>query len=185
MATKAIALWPGLPELWFRGEWQALAISIIFAVSFNMAILGTFVWPLWFESWMIRSLWCSIIFASGFSFVQANKRWAKTTGIPRSDGNSNERFIEAQRQYLHGNYFEAEALIQKILADGHEDIEAVLLLVSILRRTRRCQQALQWIERIKLCEKASAWIRELQVEKQLVEALIAKPEMAELESART
>jgi hypothetical protein len=179
MASKTIAFWPGLPELWYRGELRSLSISIIFAVSFNMAILGTFVWPLWFDSWMIRLLWCALIFASCFSFFYSRKSWAKINGTSVKDSNSNQRFVDAQRQYLHGNYFEAEAIIQKILADGHQDIEAVLLLVSILRRTRRCQQALQWIERIKLCEKASFWMRELQAEKQQVEALLTSPETGE------
>ena len=182
MATKSIALWPGLPDLWFRGDWSSLGISVIFSVSLNLALLGTFVWPEWYPSWMIRLLWSGIILSSGFFFLQSYKRWSKITGSYQSDAKTNERLIVAQHHYLCGNYFEAEALIQKIVVDGNQDIEALLLLVSILRRTRRGQQALQWIDRISLCENAGNWRRELEIEKKLVREFLANPDNGKLDS---
>jgi hypothetical protein len=179
MTTKSIALWPGLPELWYRGDIRSLSLSLIFAVTLNMALMGTFVWTAWYPAWVIRLFWCGIVFASLFSFARARKNWDSITGRLATDSKANDRLIEAQRQYLQGNFFEAEAMLHRNLSQSTLDVESALLLISVLRRTRRWQQALHWIEQVMLRENSARWHRDLMLEKQKIERSMNESESSQ------
>ncbi|MCH5376697.1 MAG: hypothetical protein JJ992_22255, partial [Planctomycetes bacterium] len=34
-------LWPGLPHLWWRGDWRALMVGVFFAIVVNLGLLTT------------------------------------------------------------------------------------------------------------------------------------------------
>ncbi len=50
-----------------------------------------------------------------------------------------DSFLAAQVDYLAGNWFEAEAKLLQILHEYPRDAESHLLLVGVLRHTRRFQ----------------------------------------------
>ena len=53
-------VWPGLPWLWLRGSLSGLFLAMAFAVSVDMAILATFVWPGLVELPFTLGLWTAV-----------------------------------------------------------------------------------------------------------------------------
>ncbi len=79
-----------------------------------------------------------------------------------------DRFSRAQAEYLKGNWFEAESLLHAILADTPRDAEAQLLLVSVLRHSRRWAAALRRLEQLELLDTSARWRFEIHRERQLI-----------------
>ncbi len=167
-SVRGMAWWPGLLNLWYRGEIYSLAISFLFATILNIALLGTFVWPEWLAVWFVRSLWALLAFSALWSFATS---FFSKSGLQHClpsvecDG----LFAEAQSDYLKGQYFEAEATLHRILATGCEDVEAAFLLASILRRTGRFRQALDCLERLERLDSSRYWLQEIADERRRCE----------------
>lgn len=163
-ATEMAYYWPGLAIAWHRGAARGLFISVVYAWWICLLLLATFVWPEWFSVALVRGMWL-------LAFVV----WLGTTIYSRftmrsyrvSCDDSGE-FEKAQEEYLRGNWFEAEALLLRILERQPEDVPAALLLIGILRHTQRWQPALRRIEQVKLLDSAAVWTFEVEQEKRLV-----------------
>lgn len=166
--AKTVGLWPGLPRLWYQGNPASLAIAVFFALLLNTAIVSTFIYPLLLSTWTTRGLWLIVFIASCTGFLYTFKDWDEILGFEPKDENQDQLFEEAQNFYLRGEYFEAEASLHRIFATGRQDVEAAVLMVSILRRTRRWTQALYCIDRLMLLEKAAYWARDLQIERKRI-----------------
>ena len=57
-------------------------------------------------------------------------------------------FREALSEYLQGSWFEAETILGRLLHLYPRDVEARLLLATLLRHTRRYQEALDQLDRL-------------------------------------
>ena len=163
MALRAICLWPGLPAAWMLGVSRSLLVALVFAWSICGLLLATFVWPDWIAVSLLRMLWLTAIATwIGAAF----KNCLRLPGmLATSDAHSSLALAGAQQEYLRGNWFEAEASILQILHDHPRDAEAMLLLVGILRRTRRFQPALRRLGQLERLETAAVWHFEIQREK--------------------
>jgi tetratricopeptide (TPR) repeat protein len=159
-----MAWWPGFLNLWYRGDLYALAVSILFATILNIAMLGTLVWPEWLSPWFVRGLWTLLASSTIWSFVAS---YFFASGLQRSlpSVECDSLFAEAQSDYLRGQYFEAEATLHRILSMGYEDVEAALLLASVLRRTGRFRQAIDCLERLERLDRSRQWSQEIEVER--------------------
>lgn len=156
--------WPGLAMAWHRGAARGLFVSVVYAWWICLLLLATFVWPEWFAAWSVRGMW-----------LLAAVIWLGTTiygrFAMRSTGASVDKsgeFETAQEEYLKGNWFEAEALLLRILERQPDDVPASLLLIGILRHTQRWQPALRRIEQVNLLDSAAVWRFEVEQEKRLV-----------------
>jgi hypothetical protein len=163
-----MALWPGLPQLWFQGRWSGLFLATAFAWTLLTACLATFLWPLWLSPWLVRAIWSGMFLGGGISAVYAVQNGPRILGLHPNNAQADEALVQAQVLYLQGDYFDAEKQLQRIFAAGHQDIEAALLMISILRRTGRYKQALFGIERLSLVERSQRWAQELARERQLI-----------------
>jgi tetratricopeptide (TPR) repeat protein len=163
---RGMALWPGLPSLWTRGEIFALAIATLFSVVLNLALLATFYWTDWLPTYLLRSMWLGIALVCGWSFIQSFFRPIHVYSPPPSL-ECDKLLGLAHVDYLRGQYLEAEASLHKILAAGHEDVEAALLLASIFRRTGRFRQALACLEKLERLDRSRKWYIEISKEKGL------------------
>ena len=45
LSDSWLCLWPGLPRLWLRGDWQALGAAVLFAGALNLTLIHSFLWP--------------------------------------------------------------------------------------------------------------------------------------------
>lgn len=164
ISVRSMAWWPGLPNLWHRGDLYSLSISLLFATLLNIAILATLVWPEWLAPWFVRSIWALLAFSSlwtfGASFFSTS---ALRIMLPSVECDT--LLSIAQSDYLKGQYFEAEATLHRILSTGHEDIEAALLLASVLRRTGRFRQAQDCLERLERLDRSRTWSSEIASER--------------------
>jgi len=163
-AIRSMALWPGLPNLWFRGELYSLVIAILFAVLLNLALLASFYWSDWLTVGFVRCLWGLLAVAIIGSALQTFFQ-PVPIGYVRPSKECDELLKIAHVDYLRGQYLEAEASLHKILAGGHEDIEAALLLASIFRRTGRFRQALSCLAKLELLDQSRKWFVEIAKEK--------------------
>lgn len=164
---EALAWWPGLPRLWKQGSWTSLAESLGFAAALNLAIWLTWVAPT--DTWRNWSpvVWSLLGCCWGVSFWR--HAWTPlVVACEPVDAQYQGLFLQAQAEYLKGHWFEAEAVLRKILNAVPADVEAGLLLASLLRRSKRSEEARSELRRLSRLAAAEKWQMELARESQLL-----------------
>lgn len=171
MQLRLVGLWPGLAPAWLRGEMQGLLVAIGFSWILCGLMLCTFVWPAWVSGWLVAIGWLAV---GGFWCVESiRSQFSIGRLLEEVAPNSEEVFSHAQREYLRGRWFEAEAKLLDILGKHPQDIAAAMTLVGVLRQTGRRQAALKRLEQLQLWDSANGWRFEILREIQLIEAEMA------------
>lgn len=156
-------LWPGLPELWFRGQLASLPIAVAFAAALNAVLITRHIYPGWLPAaitsmafWIGGALWvvCAI----------HSVRELPLLVCPRVVSESPDRFAEAHAAYLAGRYEAAEELVGEVLAIEARDPPALLMLVGIYRHTGRLESAGILLDEIRRTEAADPWFLEISLE---------------------
>jgi hypothetical protein len=165
-----LCLWPGLPHLWQRGAWLGLLVAIGFAVALNLLLLASFVWVELLSPGSLRLAWMGAAFvwivSAGWS------AWFGVGATPRQVATSEAMFREALSEYIQENWFEAERILGRLLERDARDVEARLLLATLLRHGKRYEEALEQLARLELLCDAQRWAREIALERQwLAEAM--------------
>ena len=168
--TLATCLWPGLAPLWWRGQWRGLVVAVAFAAGLNLLLLATFVWPQWVERPWPNLGW----FALGTVWLVAG--WRSWRMLPtlvddRIDNITQELFTQAQTEYLKGHWYDAEKLLQQLLARRPRDLEGLLLLATLYRHTRRLDDARQTLDRLERLNGFGRWLLEITHERQKLDQL--------------
>ena len=156
-------LWPGLPELWFRGQLTSLPIAIAFAAALNAVLVTRYVYPGILPTaissmafWIGGALW----FICGLHAM----RELPLLVCPREVSEEPDRFAEAHSAYLTGDYVLAEDAIGEVLAIEARDPPALLILVGIYRHTDRLDAAEILLQEIRRTEAADRWFLEVSLE---------------------
>ena len=168
--------WPGLARLWTKGHWASLWIAIGFSLLVNLALISTFVWPLLLGENFPFFAW-PLIFVVWFSSA-----WVAYRSLPEllSVGSapdeldieqSDTLFIQAQGEYLKGNWDAVEGLLTRRLEKKHRDIQSRLLLATLFRHTRRMDLARQQINELGKFDESVHWDFEIGREKKLIELI--------------
>jgi len=167
-------LWPGLPQLWFLGQWSGLALAVGFGVLLNLLVLASFVWAELLRPFDLRLGWTMVgLLWSGSAVVSA---W-RGTGRPaaRASISAEGLFRQAQSEYLQENWFEAEKILRRLLERAPRDVEARLLLATLLRHNRRWQEASNELNRLELLRDAGLWLPEIAAERRWIAVGQAEP----------
>jgi len=149
--------WPGLPALWRQGSWQGLIQAIAFALLLNTLILCTYGWSeiSWVGfrvvGWLLVGGWW------GWAAWRTGQTWHELAAA----GESADVFPNAQREYLKGNWFQAEQLLMRLLQRNNSDVDARLLLVTLLRHTKRRAAAAEQLRRLEKTDGAEKWRLEI------------------------
>jgi len=171
----ATYLWPGLPQLWDSGFWSGLVLAAGFALLLNLLLLASFVWVELLSSLHLRvgwlaagSLWMGAAVISGR--YGARGRYSNSSrdggrGPGHSTASAEVLFREALSEYLQGSWFEAEAILKRLLHLDPRDMEARLLLATLLRHTRRRNEALEQLDRLERLRDAPLWAQEIAAER--------------------
>jgi len=158
--------WPGLPQLYTRGNWSALAIAVGASVMLNLALLVSFAWSELIAADVRSALWAALAFgwaaAVVFSVV-CNCR----EGAAAND-RADDAFTEALEHYLKGNWFKARRALDALLAKNARDLDARLMLATLLRHTGQLDEADQQLQRLTRLEGAQKWAWEIQRERELL-----------------
>ena len=161
------SLWPGTLAAWRLGDPRSLLIAIAFGLIVCTAWIGTTIWPLWLDSWKIWGLWCVV--AAGSLVSCAHNAMVGLLSRPKLNiGCPLDQWMLAQELYLQANYFEAERILQPFAFGKSTDVEAALLLSSIMRRTERYHQSMELLDQLALLDNAWRWHDEIAKEKRLV-----------------
>lgn len=159
-------LWPGLPRLWYGGLWSGLALAVGSALLLNALLLATFVWVELLSPGWLRAAWLAIgtlwIGAAGVS------AWMGRGGIRRAE-TAEAMFREALHEYLKGSWFESERILRRLLARHPRDVEARLMLATLLRHAARAAEAAEELARLERLEDAGRWAVEIAAERAWLE----------------
>jgi len=156
-------LWPGLPELWWRGRLTALPTAVAFAVAINVLLVARFVYPEWLSSSLVRLAgWVGVI--AWCYCVVKNIRDMPALIQPRRASKLPDRFVDAHLAFMKGDLARAEALLQECLSVEERDPPALLLLASVFRQTSRFDHARACIQRLRVTEAADRWWLEVDAE---------------------
>jgi hypothetical protein len=174
MLRYATYLWPGLPQLWFEGAWSGLALAFGFGLLVNFLLVASLVWVELIAPTVLWLAWLAVgvIWAGSGMFV------AWTGGLRDSSAAAQARddlFCSALVEYLKGAWFEAESLLGQLVAQDRGDVDARLMLASLLRHTRRVAEARQQLDELQRLEKAEKWRVEIERERQLLKVTEAAP----------
>jgi hypothetical protein len=144
-----------------------LAIACGFAVLLDIAILSTWVWtelldlPFRIFAWSgVLLFWLGSV-AAGVMQMRALLR------VP-SPESVDELFVRAQAEYLKANWFECEVAINQLLEETPRDVDALLLLASMLRRLGHGEEARQQLRTLATLDGAGKWQLEIAREWQLL-----------------
>ncbi len=178
--ARLTCLWPGLPRLWFRGDWMGLLSAGGFAAIVNFLVITTLLWPeiapvpLCAVGFGFALLWW------GVGIVLSLREWPQIMAATEDDPYQG-LFIAAQTEYLKGNWIEAEAHLRKLLRRRPRDVESLLLLAAIARRTDRFDQARAQLQNLARLEAAARWQTEIRCERELLRRLAEKRRLERIE----
>ena len=181
---KILCLWPGLPELWLQGRVSALAMAVAFSGLLQGMMLTSFVWPELAPPGVRTAGWftllCVWLFALGVSLRRmpylAGERYHECTDA---------LFREAQTEYLKGNWYQAQSLLEQVLGQNAGDVDAGLMLASLYRRVRQIGEAKEQLRRLGQFELSEKWRLEIQREFGQLDQLESNSDATEEEPAST
>lgn len=141
-----------------------------FATLLQAALAATFAWMDrggTFSTAAAALSWVSVLslWGVGICWWRTEVRHATAHEQRASrDAECDDWLRQAQREYLREHWLEAELLARQILARQPCDVEARLLVASILRRTGRESEARQQLTRLAGDPRASPWVWEIETE---------------------
>ncbi len=160
-AVLLTCLWPGLTRLWLRGNWIGLVWATAFAAVVNVLLVATFVWPQWLAISLLLVGWpvagCVWTYFAWTAFRDLSESYPLGRSDPQSDAAIDERFAQAQTEYLRGDWYKAETLLVQILRSRPHDVEARLLLVTSFRHTKRVDDARRQLRLLTSHEASEKW----------------------------
>jgi hypothetical protein len=168
-------LWPGLNRLWPCGSWAGLALAIAAAAALNALLLVSFGWSELISACSRNTLWAVFgavwVIAAVWSARQRAGPAAAGSVGPGQDG-----FVEALDHYLKGDYYQAEQVLERLLRRDIRDVDARLMLATLLRHTGRLDEAGRQLDTLARFEGAGKWELELRQERKLLAEAIPNGE---------
>ncbi|MGA2035315.1 MAG: hypothetical protein ABSG68_23960 [Thermoguttaceae bacterium] len=162
-----VYLWPGLPQLSRYGSWSALLMAVGAAALLNTALLASFVWTELLTRELRIIYWLILAVAWGasgvFSFCWSRGKSREQHRDPRRD-----LFGDAVCAYLKGNWYETERLLCRLLTNNGRDLEARLMMATLLRRTKRFEEAGRQLDLLVRVDGAQQWVMEIRREGELL-----------------
>jgi len=160
-------LWPGLPQIWLFGEWPGLGLALAAACVLDVLLVVSFGWSELIDRHWRIALWGAFaaawVAAAAWSVGYCRRR-AETCNLPSEQ----DSFGAAVEQYLKGNHYEAEQILGGLLRRNARDIEARLMLATLLRRVGRRDEAARHLDALEHFEAAAKWALEIEEERALL-----------------
>lgn len=167
-ASPLVCLWPGLPRVWYRGDWRALCFAIGFAAVLNLIWVSTFVWPELLPAAIRVGGWVGL-FVVWLGAIWHGRLQLARLSDPDEFRDSHTLFVRAQQEYLQGHWYEAESLLRELAKKHERDADCRLMLATLYRRTGKMAEAEQELDRLSRMETAERWAIELARERRFLE----------------
>ncbi len=159
-------LWPGLPQLARDGNWAALAVAVAAAALLNAVFLGTWFWTDLFAPGLRIISW--VLLGTAWSVSAGYWAWADRRQAVAPGKAGGRLFEEALEDYLKGNWFEAERKLNLLMRRDEHDLEARLLMATLLRHTKRFDDATHQLNLLVRLDGAQRWALEIHREGELL-----------------
>ncbi len=160
-------LWPGLPQIWLYGEWTGLAVALAAAAVLDLALLVSFGWTELIGSGTRNILWPALaaawIAAAIWSAGRCRRQAVVASPEPEEDS-----FPQALDHYLKGDNYQAEQILDDLLRRNARDLDARLMLATLLRRAKRFDEATQHLDTLECFEGGEKWQEEIRAERSLL-----------------
>jgi hypothetical protein len=147
------------------GQWSALCSAIGFTLLLNFGLTITLVYPEWFPREISLVVWLAVVVCWGIGF--SRNWWQRATLLEvdsATDDVQDDLFHQAQTDYLCGDWESAAALAERVLFQNPRDVEARLLLASVLRRQNLFDESRRQIEIAGNYDGAVKWADEIENE---------------------
>ena len=161
-------VWPGLPWLWLRGSVAGLVLALAFAVSLDVAVVTTFVWPGLVELPFTIAVWAATGVVWLVSTVSAAAAFPPSLTRPPA-AEIDPLFVKARDAYLARDWLVAETRLRQLLELAPTDGEAQLLLATLLRRVGRLDEARSALDKLSASDSGRRWRAAIAVERDRVE----------------
>jgi hypothetical protein len=162
-----VCLWPGLPQLWMFGSWSGLAVALGTAIVLDLLLLVSFGWSELIGLGVRSAMWVAFgvfwIVAAGWSRKQCLRQTAEQAPDSQQDA-----FAEALDYYLKGDSYQAEHLLEGLLQRSLRDLEARLMLATLLRHEGRFDEAVEQLDTLSRFEGADKWELEMRREREFL-----------------
>lgn len=161
-------VWPGLPWLWLRGSVAGLVLALAFAVSLDVAVVTTFVWPGLVELPFTIAVWAATGVVWLVSTVSAAAAFPPSLARPPA-AEIDPLFVKARDAYLARDWLVAETRLRQLLELSPTDGEAQLLLATLLRRVGRLDEARAALDKLSASDSGRPWRAAIAAERDRVE----------------
>jgi hypothetical protein len=152
----ATLVWPGLPWAWLRGSRAGLVIALAFAVSLDVAVVTTFVWPDLVELPFTVAAWTAVAVVWLVSTISAAAAFPPQLARP-APAQVDPLFVKARSAYLARDWVAAETRLRELLTLAPTDGEAQLLLATLLRRAGRLAEASDALTKLSASDAGVRW----------------------------
>lgn len=149
-------VWPGLPWLWLRGSAAGLTLALAFAVSLDVAVVTTFLWPDLVELSFTIAVWSATGVVWLVSTVSAIAAFPPPLSRPAAT-EVDPLFVKARDAYLAHDWLVAETRLRDLLERSPTDGEAQLLLATLLRRVGRLEEARRALDKLSASDAGLGW----------------------------
>lgn len=162
-------VWPGMPWLWLRGSRLGLVLALAFAVTVDVAVVTTFIWPELIGFGFAIGMWTATAALWLISTASAISSFPPPIPRPRAAA-ADALFMQARDAYLARDWLAAEAHLRGLLAIAPTDGEAQLLWGTLLRRVGRTAEARAALSKLSRSDSGTRWRTAIDRELQLLES---------------
>ncbi|MBA4017395.1 MAG: hypothetical protein C0483_09500 [Pirellula sp.] len=163
--------WPGVPQLWRGGEWAGFAWAAAFALALNLQVLVAFLYT---DLLPAIGIWTGWLAIGGFwiAGLVVGRRWTKRQ-TRTADAYQAEQslYSDAFHDYLQMNWVAAEAKCAELIRMRRQDVDARLLLATVLRHAGRSAEAKAQLDALVKLEGAEKWGLEIALERRSLDEL--------------
>lgn len=160
-------LWPGLPQLWLYGSWSGLFLAISTAAVLDLLLLVSFGWSELIGPGVRSAFWAMLgVFWVG-GVVWSTRECGRRETVKKLNSQE-DLFGEALDHYLKGDYYQAEHVLEGLLRRNLRDVDARLMLATLLRHTERFDEATHQLDTLAHFEDADKWELEMRQERKLL-----------------
>jgi hypothetical protein len=161
-----VYLWPGLPQSWF-GDWRGLALALGMATALNVLLLVSFGWTELIGPGLRNTIW--VVFAAAWiAGLVWSKRQCRRQAAACCLPAETDSFGQAVDCYLKGDAYQTEQILTSLLRRNIRDVDARLMLATLLRRGKRFDEATQQLDTLAKFEDAGKWEVEIGEERDLL-----------------
>jgi hypothetical protein len=153
--------------MWLQGSWSGLVVALGAAALLDVLLLVSFGWTELIGVGLRNIIW-SLFAAAWIAAVFWSKKQCRRQAIVDSLGRNEDPFHQALDHYLKGDNYQAEQILEGLLRRNVRDLDARLMLATLLRRDKRLDEATQHLDVLGHFEGAEKWKLEIQQERELL-----------------